>query len=88
MARWKLTIEYDGTAFVGWQRQINGLGVQQVVEEAIQKFCGESAQVFVAGRTDAGVHAAGQVAQIALPDGYTAERVREAVNFQIGRAHV
>ena len=88
MARWKLTIEYDGTAFVGWQRQINGLGVQQVVEEAIQKFCGESAQVFVAGRTDAGVHALGQVAHVDLAKETTPDKIQGAVNFHLGENRI
>ncbi len=62
MARYKLTIEYDGRPFVGWQRQANGLSVQQAVEEAILRFCGEEVRITAAGRTDAGVHAIGQVA--------------------------
>jgi tRNA pseudouridine38-40 synthase len=88
MARWKLTIEYDGAAFVGWQRQINGLAVQQVVEEAIQKFCGAPAQVFVAGRTDAGVHALGQVAHVDIAKETTPDKIQGAVNFHLGENRI
>lgn len=62
MARIKLTLEYDGAAYVGWQRQLNGLSVQEVMERAVHALTGESLRVECAGRTDAGVHALGQVA--------------------------
>ena len=61
MARYKIVLEYHGLPYVGWQRQKNGVSVQQVIEEAIAKFTGEKAITYVAGRTDAGVHATGQV---------------------------
>lgn len=64
--RFKLTIEYDGRNFVGWQWQENGFSVQQALEEAIKKFCGEAIRVYCAGRTDSGVHALGQVCHIDL----------------------
>ena len=80
MARWKLTIEYHGGGFVGWQRQINGLSVQQAIEEAIEKFTGETPRVNCAGRTDAGVHALGQVAHFDLAKKTTAAVVRDAIN--------
>ncbi|MCW8836337.1 MAG: tRNA pseudouridine(38-40) synthase TruA [Rhodospirillales bacterium] len=83
MARFKLTIEYDGTDFVGWQRQDNGLGVQQVVEEAVKGFCGETVTVHVAGRTDAGVHALGQVAHFDLGRDAAPDTVRDALNFHM-----
>lgn len=83
MPRYKLTIEYDGRAFVGWQRQDNGLGVQQVVEEALTAFSGESATVHCAGRTDAGVHAFGQVAHLDLVRDWPPDRVRDALNAQV-----
>jgi tRNA pseudouridine38-40 synthase len=58
----KLIVEYDGTAYCGWQRQINGLSIQQVLEECIGRMTGEEIRVIGSGRTDAGVHALGQVA--------------------------
>lgn len=60
LRRMLLTIEYDGTNYSGWQRQYNGLAVQQVVEEALTRACGETIVVTGASRTDAGVHALGQ----------------------------
>ncbi|MBQ6173134.1 MAG: tRNA pseudouridine(38-40) synthase TruA [Clostridia bacterium] len=60
MSRVLLTIEYDGTAYAGWQRQLNGLSVQQVLEERLSALCGEEIRVTGASRTDAGVHARGQ----------------------------
>lgn len=56
-----MTVEYDGTRYVGWQRQINGVSVQEKIEEALEKHLGERVTVRAAGRTDSGVHAAGQV---------------------------
>ena len=67
MPRYKLTIEYCGAGFVGWQRQPNGLSIQEALEIALRRFCGESLTVFGAGRTDAGVHALAQVAHVDLP---------------------
>lgn len=70
MTRWKLTIEYDGRPFSGWQRQRDGVAsVQQAVEEAIERFCQQRLTIHVAGRTDAGVHACGQVAHFDLDYG-------------------
>lgn len=80
MPRYKLLIEYDGTTYVGWQRQINGMAVQQAVEEAIQAFCGEDLRIQCAGRTDAGVHATGQVASMMLKDPWRVDQVRDALN--------
>lgn len=88
MPRYKITIEYDGSGFVGWQRQENGLGVQQVIEEAIEKFCGEKITLFGAGRTDSGVHALGQVAHFDLEKEPTGNRIREALNFHLKPATV
>ena len=82
MPLYALTLEYDGAPFVGWQRQENGLSVQQVLEEAAAKLNGGVLPTAVAaGRTDAGVHAEGQVAQIELAKDLPPERVREALNF-------
>jgi len=83
MPRYKLTIEYDGTPFVGWQAQDNGISVQAVLTEAIAAFAGERVAVNGAGRTDAGVHALGQVAHIDLAKEWDGETVRDAVNFHL-----
>lgn len=83
MTRFKLTIEYDGRNFVGWQRQDNGLGVQQVLEEAVEKFCGEEVRLHVAGRTDSGVHAFGQVAHVDIEKETDADTVRDALNHHV-----
>ena len=81
MPRYRLIIEYDGTPFVGWQRQANALSVQQVVEEAIAKMSGETVAIQAAGRTDAGVHALGQVVSFDLGKPWDPFKVREALNF-------
>lgn len=83
MTRWKLTIEYDGAPFVGWQRQENGPSVQQALEEAVTRFCGETTAVAGAGRTDAGVHALGQVAHVDIARDTTADTVRDALNAHL-----
>jgi tRNA pseudouridine38-40 synthase len=79
--RYKLTIEYDGTGLVGWQRQPNGPSVQSILEEAFASFSGVDVFVQGAGRTDAGVHATGQVAHVDLPRPYVAHKIKGAVNF-------
>lgn len=81
MTRWKITLEYDGSGFVGWQRQENGLSVQQVLEEAVEGFAQERTALFAAGRTDSGVHALGQVAHFDLEKGTDAATVRDALNY-------
>jgi tRNA pseudouridine38-40 synthase len=83
MPRYKLTIEYDGTPFVGWQSQDNGISVQGVLTDAIAAFAGERVTVNGAGRTDAGVHALGQVAHIDLGKTWDNETVRDAINFHL-----
>lgn len=80
MPRYKLTIEYDGSPFVGWQAQTNGNSVQQVLETGFKGFCGEDIKVHGAGRTDAGVHALGQVAHVDLPRAVACDTLRDAVN--------
>jgi tRNA pseudouridine38-40 synthase len=83
MTRYKLLLEYDGTGFVGWQRQTNGLSVQAALERAIAGFAGETVTVHAAGRTDAGVHALGQVAHFDLAKPADAETVRDALNHHL-----
>jgi tRNA pseudouridine38-40 synthase len=83
MQRYKLTIEYDGGPFVGWQRQDNGPSVQQALEEAARRYCGQPVVAHASGRTDAGVHALGQVAHLDLGRGDTAEKVRDALNAHL-----
>ena len=81
--RYKLTIEYDGSGLVGWQRQANGLSVQEALETAIPKFCGETVTVHGAGRTDAGVHALAQTAHLDLARAAAPEVLRGAVNHHL-----
>ncbi len=84
MTRWALLLEYDGAGYVGWQRQENGVSLQALLETAASRLCGGApVGSTVAGRTDAGVHAAGQVAMLELPDGFAAETVRDALNFHL-----
>jgi len=83
MPRYKLVIEYDGTPFAGWQRQTNGRSVQQAVEEAIERFSGQAVRIQCAGRTDAGVHATGQVAHVDLTKDWRADTVRDATNAHL-----
>jgi tRNA pseudouridine38-40 synthase len=81
--RYKLTIEYDGTGLVGWQRQANGLSVQEALETAFERFCGNRPTVFGAGRTDAGVHALAQVAHVDLAREADPEVIRSAINHHL-----
>jgi tRNA pseudouridine38-40 synthase len=83
MNRYKLTIEFDGRPFVGWQRQANGLSVQQALEEGIRGFTQAEATVHGAGRTDAGVHATAMIAHVDLPRDYRPDVVRDAANAHI-----
>ena len=84
MTPWALLLEYDGTPYVGWQRQASGVSVQSLVEAAASHLtAGAPVSSIVAGRTDAGVHAAGQVALIRLPGRYGAGQVRDALNFYL-----
>jgi tRNA pseudouridine38-40 synthase len=83
MPRYKLVIEYDGAPFVGWQVQENGPSVQGALEAAVAAFCGEAASVRGAGRTDAGVHALGQVAHLDLAREWDADAVRDAINAHL-----
>jgi len=83
MPRYKITIEYDGTPFVGWQAQDNGPSVQAALERALLAFSAEAARVNGAGRTDAGVHALGQVAHFDLDKEWPCETVRDALNAHL-----
>jgi len=83
MQRYKLTIEYDGAPFCGWQSQPNEQAVQDALSRAILSFCGESPAIFAAGRTDKGVHARGQIAHIDLEQVRPAFKVRDGLNFHL-----
>lgn len=83
MPRYKLTIEYDGTRTIGWQKQPGQKSIQQDIETALQKFCGAEVELHGAGRTDAGVHARGQVAHIDLPKDTDPFSVMQGINFHL-----
>jgi tRNA pseudouridine38-40 synthase len=83
MPRYRVTLEYDGTPFVGWQVQAEGMSVQGRLAEAIRRFCGETVMPRGAGRTDAGVHALGQVAHFDLARAWPLHTVRAAINFHL-----
>jgi tRNA pseudouridine38-40 synthase len=80
MTRFALTIEFDGQPYFGWQRQEHGATVQQSIEEAISAVTGESAVLFAAGRTDAGVHALAMRAHVDIVKPFDAFRLSEAIN--------
>jgi tRNA pseudouridine38-40 synthase len=86
--RYRLTLEYDGGPFVGWQRQDNGASVQGALEDAIEKLSGARVTVTGAGRTDAGVHAYGQVAHFDLEKEFAPGKVRDALNHYLRPAPV
>lgn len=83
MPRFKLTIEYDGAPYVGWQRQANGFSVQEAIESALQAVSGDEAALRGAGRTDAGVHAKGQVAHVDLAKNWRPDVLRDALNAHL-----
>jgi tRNA pseudouridine38-40 synthase len=83
MPRYKLVIEYDGTPFVGWQVQDNGPSIQGALEQAASAFSGETVTMRGAGRTDAGVHALGQVAHVDFARAWDADTVRDAINAHL-----
>jgi len=80
VTRWRLTIEYDGGPFMGWQRQDHGPSVQQALEGALQKMTGEQTAFHAAGRTDAGVHALAMAAHVDVMKSLTPHRLREGLN--------
>jgi tRNA pseudouridine38-40 synthase len=88
MPRYALTLEYDGGPFCGWQRQADRPSVQQALEEAVVRFCGESTAVHGAGRTDAGVHALGQVAHLDLAREVQLDTLRNALNYHLRPAPI
>ncbi len=83
MPRYFLTIEYDGTPFVGWQTQENGPSVQDALERAVKGFSGEDTKAVAAGRTDTGVHALGMVIHIDLSKEYPLDTIRDALNYHL-----
>lgn len=85
MKRILITVEYDGTAYAGWQRQLNGLAVQQVLEEALQKATGEHIAVTGASRTDAGVHALGQAVHFDTGSSIPPEKYPFVLNTMLPR---
>ncbi len=86
MPRYRLDIEYDGSPYAGWQRQNGQHTVQAALEQAVAAFCGEEVSLRGAGRTDAGVHALGQVAHLDLIRDWPADTVRDAVNAHLTSA--
>jgi len=84
LINWALLVEYDGGPFVGWQRQDSGLSVQEVIEAAAARLNHDvPVAATVSGRTDSGVHAAGQVVSLALPAGFRPRQVRDALNYHM-----
>ncbi|MFZ5705420.1 MAG: tRNA pseudouridine(38-40) synthase TruA [Pseudomonadota bacterium] len=88
MTRFRLTVEFDGRPFMGWQRQAHGPSVQQAIEEAVTAITGESPPVHAAGRTDAGVHARAMVAHVDVDRPIAAFRLGEALNAHLRPAPV
>ena len=88
MPRYKLIVEYDGGEFVGWQRQDNGVSIQESIENAVTAFCAEKVTVHSAGRTDAGVHAVAMAAHIELEEDRPPDTIRDAVNFHLRPARI
>ena len=80
MTRWRLTVEFDGGPFMGWQRQDHGPSVQETLEQALFRMTGEMATLHAAGRTDAGVHALAMTAHVDVVKQLTEHRLREGVN--------
>lgn len=83
MARYRLILEYDGAPFIGWQRQSSGPSIQEALEAAVHGFCGAEVTAVAAGRTDAGVHALGQVVHLDLPGKLAPERLTGAINAHL-----
>ncbi|GJL96104.1 MAG: tRNA pseudouridine synthase A [Hyphococcus sp.] len=88
MHRYKLFLEYDGSNYVGWQRQDNGPSIQAALEAAIEAFCGDVARTQAAGRTDAGVHALAMVVHVDLTKPHAPDVVRDAINQHLKPAPI
>jgi tRNA pseudouridine38-40 synthase len=88
MPRYRMTIEYDGGPYVGFQAQANGPSVQAALEAAVKAFCGQTLRVHAAGRTDTGVHATGQVIHVDLEKAWPAETVMNALNAHLRPAPI
>ena len=86
--RYKLTLEYDGTSFSGWQIQENQPTIQLKLEQAIEHFCQTECPTIAAGRTDAGVHAKGQVVHVDLPKNYPCYTVQDALNYYLKKTSI
>lgn len=83
MPRYKLILEYDGSPYIGWQKQDGQKSVQGELEAALRKFCGERAEIVGAGRTDAGVHATAQIAHVDLAKPYDPFQIMQGTNFHL-----
>ncbi len=83
MTRYKINIEYDGTNLVGWQKQKNGLSIQEILENSLYKLSGEKETIQGSGRTDAGVHALNQVGHFDLRKKIKTDAIRDGLNFHI-----
>ncbi len=83
MTRCRITVEYDGTRYNGWQGQKNATSIQAALEKAVERLTGTPQRIQGAGRTDAGVHARGQTAVLTLPDGLPVDKVPEALNSRL-----
>lgn len=86
MSRFRMTVEYDGTPYVGWQRQENGPSVQGALETAVLSLTGETVSIRGAGRTDSGVHALGQVVHVDLSRAWVPHKLRNALNAHLAMA--
>ena len=80
MTKFKILIEYDGSKYSGWQRQLNGNSIQESIENAVYKLTNEKTRIFGAGRTDSGVHAKGQVAHFSVKKKLSSDNIRDGIN--------
>ena len=87
MGRIKLTIEYDGSEYVGWQKQQNGRSIQEEIEICLEKLFNSKIKIYVSGRTDAGVHAFGQIAHFDLKKSHIeTKKISNALNYLLKRS--